>query len=319
MRLKFVLFASGFVCAAGLASIAGAQTTDRPELLNKVMVASKKLRYSGVRKVHMKFGPDVVQHTEYILKDGTKTRIWFPEGGSFRGQIIVENDVERRHYFPDRNQIEVMPPRREEYFMRLGRMGSGNRFQMKYLVENGEEIAGLDSKRVSMIGNENRPFMRLWIDPNTGLVLKRVVYGRDGNPQATSEFVKVDYRPNFKRSDFELNIKGSKVVTPRDRLQEMVQRGGFQNVSFSPKDPYKLESVRIQRIENVSALVQVYVKSDGRVSLYQVKAAVDPSRLKLRGRDRVSTYSWTKGEASFILVGELPQSKLRDLAAKLGG
>jgi outer membrane lipoprotein-sorting protein len=307
-----------FAFAVGPFSFSYAQTADRPELLNKVLVASKKLRYSGIRKVHMKFGPDVVQHTEYILKDGTKTRIWFPEGGSFRGQIIVENDTERRHYFPDRNQIEVMPPRREEYFMRLGRMGGG-RFEVKYLVEPGEAIAGVDTKRVSMVGKENQPFLRMWIDPATGLVLKRVVYGRDGNPQATSEFVKVDFRPSFKRSDFELSVRGAKVVTPRDRLQEMVQRGGFQNVSFSPKDPYKLESVRIQRIENVSALVQVYVKSDGRVSLYQVKAAVDPNRLKPRGRDRASTYSWTRGETSFILVGDLPQTKLREIAARLGG
>ena len=313
-----VPLASVLMGLASLASSVAAQTTERPELLDKMMAASKKLRYSGVRKVHMKFGPDVVQHTEYILKDGTKTRIWFPEAGSFRGQIIVENDSERRHFFPDRNQVEVMPPRREESSMRFGKMGGG-RLQMKYLVENGEEIAGLGSRRVSLIGNENRPFLRLWIDPNTGLVLKRVVYGRDGNPQATSEFIKVDYRPSFKRSDFELNVKGAKVVTPRDRLQEMVQRGGFQNISFSPKDPYKLESVRIQRIENVSALVQVYVNSDGRVSLYQVKAAVDPSRLKHRGRDRVSTYSWTRGEASFILVGDVPETKLRELAGKLGG
>jgi outer membrane lipoprotein-sorting protein len=310
----------GAIALLGVASAIGyAQSTERPDILNKVVAASKKLRYSGIRKVHMKFGPDVVQHTEYILKDGMKTRISFPDEGSFRGQIIVETENERRHYFPDRNQIEIMPPRREEYFMRIGRLGGG-KSPVKYLVESGEEVAGQNSKRVSMISSSNRPFMKMWIDPNTGLVLKRVVYDREGNPQATSEFVKVDYRPSFKKSDFELNLRGAKVVTPRDRLQEMVQRGGFQSVAFSPKDPYKLESVRIQRIENVSALVQVYVKSDGRVSLYQVKAAIDPSRLKPRGRGtRYSTYSWTRGEASFVLVGELPEAKLRELATKLGG
>lgn len=318
MKLVSVSLAYAFAGLAGLATLAAAQSSERPEILNKVVAASNTLRYSGVRKVYMKFGPDAVQHTEYILKDGVKTRIWFPDEGSFRGQIIVETENDRRHYFPDRNQIEVMPPRREEYFMRIGRMG--NRFPMKYVVETGEEIAGFGSKRVSMVSASNQPFMKMWIDPNTGLVLKRVVYGRDGSAQATSEFIKVDYRPSFKRSDFELNVRGAKVVTPRDRLQELIQRGGFQNVSFSPKDPYKLESARIQRIENVSALVQVYVKSDGRVSLYQVKAAIDPNRLKPRGRgDRLSTYSWTKGEASFVLVGELPQAKLRELAGKLGG
>lgn len=305
---------------AALATLAMPQSDDRPAILDKVVAASQKLRYHGVRKVQMRFGPDTIQYTEYILRDGPKTRIWFPEGGSFRGQIIVETGNERRHYFPDRNQIEVMPPRREEHFMRLGRMGKDGRGMVRYQSEDGEAIAGLDSRRVTIIGRENRPFMKLWIDPNTGLVLKRVVFGRDGQPQATSEFVKVDYRPTFKRGDFELNIRGSKVVTPRDRLAEMIRKDGFLNVSLSPKDPYKLESVRIQRIENVPALVQVYVSKDGRVTLYQVKAEVDPNRLKFQGRgDRMAAHSWTRGEVSFVLIGNVATTQLREIAERLGG
>ena len=303
--------------AIACANVVAQNTADVPPILKQVVGASKKLRYSGIRKVHMRFGPDIHQHTEYILKDGMRTRIWFPDEGAFRGQIIVENSNERRHYFPDRNQIDILPPRREEHFMRLGR--SRDKDKIAYRVEGGEDIAGIDTKRVEMASSSGRVYLRMWIDPRTGLVLKRVVYGKNGTPQATAEFVKVDYKPQFKSSDFELNIRNAKVVTPRDRLADLVQRGGFQNVSLSPKGPMKLESARIQRIENVPALVQVYVSNNGRVTLFQVKAAIDPAKLKRLARgEQLGTYSWQTRGSSFVLVGNLPESKLRDLARYLG-
>ncbi|MBC8064128.1 MAG: hypothetical protein H7Y17_04815 [Chlorobia bacterium] len=311
------LLASSFVGPSVRAQEGG----NIPPLLEQAMKASKKLKYSGVRRVQMRFGPDLVQHTEYILKDGMRTRIWFPDEGSYRGQIIVEDESERRHYFPDRNQIDILPPRREEHFGRMGKMGrGGQKAPPIFRIENGNEIAGVDTKKLEMVGPNGTVFMRMWIDPKSGLVLKRVFYNKAGEQQASSEFTRVDFSPQLKRSDFQLNIRGAKTISPRDRLAEMVQRGAFQNVSLSPKDPFKLESTRIQRIENVPALVQVYVNKDGRVSFFQVKAAIDPNRLKMSGRgERFSTYSWQKGGASFVLLGELPEAKLRELAQRLGG
>lgn len=307
-----------WVVIASLAMVPAAHGQDDkvPQILEKAMNASKKLRYSGTRRVQMKFGPDTVQHTEHVMKDGMKTRIWFPDEGSFRGQIIVENEQERRHFFPDRNQIEVMPPRREEHFGRFGKFGRNPKFQPEFKVENGEEIAGIDTKKVELSGDKG-VFMRMWIDPKSGLVLKRVMYGRDGAPQATSEFTKVDLQPSFRKSDFQLNIGGAKLVTPRDKLADLVARGGFQSIGLSPKDPFKLESVRIQRIENVPALVQVYVNKNGRVSLFQVKASIDPGQLKRFGRGELQSYSWQKGGASFVLLSELPESDLRAIFQRI--
>lgn len=304
------------IASVAMVPLAQAQEDKIPAILEKAMNAAKKLRYSGTRRVQMKFGPDTVQHTEHVMKDGMKTRIWFPDEGSFRGQIIVETERERRHFFPDRNQIELLPPRREESFGRLMKLGRGLKMQATYKVDTGEEIAGIDTKKVE-ISSEKGLFMRMWIDPKSGLVLKRVMYGRDGSAQATSEFSKVDLRPQFRKSDFELNISGAKIMTPRDRLADLVSRGGFQSIGLSPKDPFQLESVRIQRIENVPALVQVYVNKNGRVSLFQVKATIDPSRLKRFGRGELQSYSWQKGGASFVLLSELPESELKAIFQRI--
>jgi outer membrane lipoprotein-sorting protein len=315
--LKFSALLAGIVA---ISPIASAQSDDDlPNLLKQAIEAAKKLKYSGVRRVQLRFGPDVVQHTEYILKDGMRTRIWFPDEGSFRGQIIVENEGERRHYFPDKSQIEIMPPRREEHLGRFGKFGKGP-FKTEFRIEDGGQIANISTKKIEVVGPKNTVFIAMWIDPKSGLVLKRVFYNRKGEQQASSEFTKVDLRPEIKRGDFDLNIRGAKVITPRDRLAELVQRGSFQNVSFPPKDPLKLESVRIQRIDDISALVQVYVRKDGRVSLFQLKATIDPGRLQKFGRgERLSAYSWQRNGASFVLLGDMPENKLRELGQRLGG
>lgn len=300
-----------------LAPVAHAQD-DVPAIMKQAFGAAKKLRYSGTRRIQMQFGPDLVQHTENVMKDGMRTRISFPDEGSFRGQIIVENERVRRHFFPDRNQIEEMPPRREEHLMRFMKMGKGSRNAPEFKVENGEEIAGIDTKRVEISGANGAVFMRMWIDPKSGLVLKRVMYNREGKPQATAEFTKVEFNPRFRRGDFELNVRGAKVITPRDKLAELVSKGGFQNVGLSPKDPLQLESARIQRIENVPALVQVYVNKNGRVSLFQVKAAIDPNRLQRFGRgERLQSYSWQRGGTSYVLLSELPEAELRAIYQRI--
>lgn len=317
MRPVYLALATIAVFAVTLGT--GSAQSDLPQILELSRKSAGKLRYSGIRKVQMKLGPDTVQHTEYILRDGMRTRIWFPDEGSFRGQIIVETEKERRHFFPDRNQIEVMPPRRPEHFTRIGKPGRDGKPRATFRVFDGDTIAGRETRRVDAVGSNGAVFMKMWIDSKTGLTLKRVVYGKHG-PQATFEFTSVDYKPQLKKSDFELTIRGARVMTPRDRLDDLIKRGGFQSVVLSPKDPYKLESARIQRIENVSALVQVYVKNDGRVSLYQVKAPIDPNRLRRSSRgERVGTYSWQKNGTSFVLIGDLTDNKLREIAQRLGG
>jgi outer membrane lipoprotein-sorting protein len=316
LQLTFASVGLAIFCVSAI----GQGDQDLPPLIKQMLEASKRLRYSGERRIEVRFGPDMVKHTEFILKDGHRTRIWFPDEGTFRGQIIVENETARKHYFPDRNQIDVMPPRREEFSQRFLRFNKPGKPKVEFVIESGGQIAGVSTKKVNMVGPNSTVFMSMWIDPQTGLVLKRVLFNKRNQPEATAEFVKVNYRPTINRGDFELKIDGAKVITPHDRLAEMLQKGDFQNVSLPPKGPFKLESARILRIDGVPALVQVYVKKDGRVSLYQTKAAIDPGKLRRFARDeKLGVYTWQRSGVSFALVGDLSDNLLRDIAQRLGG
>jgi len=82
-------------------------------------------------------------------------------------------------------------------------------------------------------------------------------------------------------------------------------------------DPYKLEEARVQKFGDQRALVQVYASSEGRFSLFQVRSIVDPSKLR-RAKGEYKIFSWQKNGASFVIVGDLPEDKLKQIAQRLG-
>lgn len=320
------MMSSRFVSAAVLAGLTasvmaqprGGRGGEIPEIIRKVINASQKLRYSGKRNVEFQKGPDWDRHLEYVQKDGPKTRIEYPENGVFRGLVIVETERERRHYYPDLNQIEVLPPRREAMLSRLEKMFNRRRGRpIDIDVADGGTVAGRDTKLISILGPDGKPFQKIWVDESTYLVLKRVVYDRGGQAVGTSEYVSVDYRPKFGRNTFSLQVTGAKIVTPRNELDRLVAKMGFQGMTLPPKDPYKLESCRIQRIAGQSALVQNYVNADGQISLYQVRGALDPKKLREFSRGDFGVYCWQEGGASFVLIGDLPTDALRKIADRV--
>ena len=79
---------------------------DLPPLVRKSVLSNRtaKGKYSGVRTVEFKRGPDRVSHVEYVLKSGIKTRIEFPDDSQYKGQTfsIVDDGHQRLHYFPDK-------------------------------------------------------------------------------------------------------------------------------------------------------------------------------------------------------------------------
>jgi len=290
---------------------------DASALLQRIIRASKVLRYSGTRTVELRFGPDQQKHIEYVLRDGTRSRVEFPPEGTYRGQILVEADGERRHYMPDRNQIEIQPARGDEMVSKLLKMMRKAGAAPEFGVSNGPRIAGIDTEVIEL-GRANRPMVKLWIDPNTFLILKREVYGREGKLMVVTEYTKIDYTPRrFRDADFRLRVPGAKEIRPRDRLGDLIAKGGFQNVSLPPKDPFKMESCRIQRIGDTSSLVQVYVNGDARISLFQVRTQLDPRQLRQFVRGELNVHTWSSGGSSFALLGDLPEDKLRDIAQRL--
>jgi negative regulator of sigma E activity len=191
-------------------------------------------------------------------------------------------------------------------------------FRSNVQLAAGEPVAGYRTQLVTVTGSKGNLMQRIWVEPRTGLLIKRELYDRTGNLQMFFEFTKVDFTPVVHASDFMLQPAGARVITPRDTLRSLVADNGFQDVSLPANGPLRLEQARVMKFGAEKALLQIYVSNEGRLSLFQVKSAIDPERLKKIARGEFKTISWQRNGSSFVIVGDLPEAKLRQIAQRLG-
>lgn len=311
--------AIGPVCA-GVTALAVAQDVGRgqlppeaPPILQRALRSSDTLRYTGVRLVSFRKPPDRVEFKEFIIKDGPRTRIEFPDESPYAGQIIVETPSERRHYFPDTNEIRVAPPRRG---FALGRLASGPRRsekgKIKFSTRIGDKVAGRETILALVSDEKGNVLQRLWIDEATALILKREMFDAVGSPVAVFEFTRVNYSARIAPEDFVIRRVGAVVLTPRDLAKRLCAEHKMLPVFLPDSSQYVLESSRITRIGEVPVFVQFYRRGDLRLSLYQIAGATRPDRGH-RPRD-IESYSWTRDGRSFSLVGKLSRIELEKLA-----
>ncbi|HVT13565.1 MAG TPA: hypothetical protein VHE55_14970 [Fimbriimonadaceae bacterium] len=288
-----------------------------PPALKLALNAFDRIRYSGTRVIQVKSGTNRQQHTELVLTNGPETRIEFPPESPLHGQIIVENPTERRQYFPARNEIQVGPPQRDQAIQRLATIVA--RRGVNVDETPGGPVAGMQTEVVSISDKKGNLLQKLWIENKSGMILKRELYDRLGTLQASFEFTQANLNPIIHPTDFKLERKGVRTITPDDILTRIIRKEGFQDVRFPAGTPYKLELARMQKLASQRVLVQQYAGNGHRISLYQLNTTVDPSRLGKIAPAGVQVYTWSAGGASFVLVGDLPEAELKDLGHRLGG
>lgn len=286
-----------------------------PDLLKRAMASASRQRFSGTRKLSLKFGGDRRVHTEFIVKDGPRTRVEYPSDSPMAGQVIVDDGAERRHYFPAQNQIRIEPARREKVLERLGMMARQGRFA----VADGGAIAGKPSQVVTISDKQGNPLTRLWIEPRTGITLKRELYDRTGAVVGGFEFTEINLNPTIDPRDFKLSVRGAKLVRPVDDLRDLIARNGFRDVQLPSDSGFKLADARVQEVRGTKVLVQQYVDGDDRhISLFQLNASIDPQLIKRLARNEFASVTWQVSGTTLTLVGGVPQSELSDLAKRLG-
>jgi hypothetical protein len=147
-------------------------TGDVPWLLHRAIHSAKNAHYTGRRTIEFVHQGKSLHHDEIVFRDGDRTRVEFPEGSKFVGQIIVEDTGGRKHYFPDRNEVLVLPPRREESFDRLLRLvmrAKGKKVGLT--VAAGDTVAGFQTRQVVVSDESGNVTQRIFIEPKSGVVL----------------------------------------------------------------------------------------------------------------------------------------------------
>jgi negative regulator of sigma E activity len=170
---------------------------------------------------------------------------------------------------------------------------------------------------VSLIDRDGNTIQKIWIEPNSGVMLKRELNDRTGNPMGGFEFVKVNFKPKFDPRDFEINRKGAVVVTQADFARRTAQEHGFSSRLLQPSTGWKVEHSRLLRRPQEPVLAVGYVSSSGRLMIFQHKGQLDSRRLEEMARGEANIHVFTQGGETFVLVSDLPKTTLERLAATL--
>lgn len=289
--------------------------TDLPVALRKALEAGPRLRYTGKRHVEFRREGKAESYTEFVTRDGNKMRIDFPAGSTYTGQVIVETKGERRHFFPDKNEIQISPPRREEAFDRLMKLGKNARF--KFSVGPEETVAGIAADQIVVSDKNGNVEQRLFIDPKSGMLLKRKIFDDVGTQVGFFEFKTVDLSPTITPNVFQLNRKGAKLIQPIDLLKRTVSEGGFALAYVRPESGFKLAFTKTNNFDGKDVLMQFYSSKQGRLSLFQTKAEVSKAQLDRFSRGDVTVYSWKAKGKTFVLIGNQSKADLKKLAGQI--
>ena len=290
---------------------------EAPAILRLANSSTTTLRYTGVRVFKFRRAGVEEVNEEIITRDGKRSRVEF-RNGPLNGQIIVENGRERKHYFPDRNEVRISQSRPEDGVLRIGRFWrERNDRALKFRTSQGGEIAGIETERVEMLDKDGNPILSLSIDPKSGLVLRRVFYDRVGTVTGQFEFTSVRFNPKIAQDAFRIDRKGVKVVRPVDEVRRVASSEKLPAVMLNPNSGFILEGARSTKLRNTTVMAQFYTASSGRLSLFVTKDRLEPERFQRMGRGRTSAHVWSSDGVYYALVGDLLPAQLKALSSKL--
>jgi len=273
------------------------------------------IRYSGLRAVEVRIGGDRRRYQEFVTRDGYKTRIEYPSGSEFAGQIIVENRKERKHYYPDTNEIKVEPARLDDAWDGIAHMLRGG---YSVRVESGPTIAQIRTQAATFRDRQGNVSQTLWIDPNTGMILRRDLFDAVGNRIGHYEFSRVNFRPVISPADFEIQRRGAKVKNVEQELNRIARQLGFALYRIPAGRGYELQAARTLGVGNRQILAQFYLGAEGKVSLFQARFPLQADRIERMQAGRLQSYGWRAEGFSLLLVGDLPEEKLARIAQSVG-
>lgn len=286
---------------------------DVPLMLINAIRSQPHLRYTGTYTVEFRQG-DTLRHQEHIIRDGPKYRIDFPSDSQYAGQVIVEDQNTRLHYRPGRNEIIQQPPRHGEIWEKVMNLAVDPRFRLNTAA--GDTIAGQKTDQLVVADKFGNVLQRLYI-AESGVIMKRLVFGPEGKPIGFFEFTQIDLAPSIDPSAFTIDRKSAKVVTPQDQLTRVSRNQGFAFRELAPSTGFRLESAYAKKFAGVQGIVQTYLNGKVRLWVYELKGPVDPTRLRKQARKNEHFFSWLSNGETVILMGNIPEHTLERFASSM--
>jgi outer membrane lipoprotein-sorting protein len=291
--------------------------------------------YRG-RKVLIDFtrqGPQVSSMTVLCQPDGRERR----EFHATRSLLLVDGESTWQ-YLPD--QRIVLKRRSRGEGGEILRPEQVRRALDSYDVRGlpAEAIAGRRTRGLEFLPRQSgsRPRRKVWVDAETGLVLRTEVYGTDSRLAWLAVFEDLEYHPRVDRAAFTMQVpSGARVVesAPEPCLEpaEAERASGLRVAlpSYLPQG-FARQCVRVRRragagevqvtfgdgLSLLSLFISGSFRAPGGTPSQPVAVGTWPGQWHEMGL--VTGISWRTPWAHLALLGELSREELRLVAASVG-
>lgn len=325
MRRHFFvwLFCTGLTGAC-LAAAPGSGATAEA-LLGRMMTTARQLDYEGVfvyqrgdslhtmRVVHRGSGPtekeklvSLTGPLREVIRDGTKVICKFAD----RQAVLVEDQQPRNPmHFNIAGPLETLAA--------LYRLE----------IEGGDRVAGRQTQVVHVAPiTPDRYGYRLWIDEETGLLLKSMVLDGEQRSLEQEQFAEVSVGISIPDERFESELKGEDFVhlahdtaPPSPGAAAPTTTDPHWIVSWLPAG-FEQHHDKSEATGGSQQPVRHFVYSDGlaTVSVFIEKLRKDMAPLQgysLVGA--VNAFSWVANEHQVTVVGEVPKATVRKIAGSV--
>lgn len=282
-----------------------------PPILRRLVESNAKAVFSGERTVTIRKGLKLVSHEEFVVKQGPRMRFEFPGNSPYHGQVIVDENGQRRHFYPREKVIRVEPSYEDEAVVRLLK-GSKKDIDALTDVSDGGKIASLSTQRVDVYDRLHQLRQQLWIDPKSGVLLKRVGYGPKGSRVASYAYSSIDFHPRIDAGAFRLPNEGVRVLTPADLVRSLAKELKIVPFILDRQSGFRLVSAKRMKAAGEEVLAQIYVGPGGRLSLFEVPSILSAPP-PARPNAKTESVSRVMGRETIVLVGKYPKDTLTRL------
>lgn len=341
----------GWVLLASL-SVSAVGQEDPQHWLQRALKAEQNLTIAGVRVNTMQMGARTQRIRERVWRQGDQqVRIEVVEPADRRGEIFLYSQGQWfrwRAGEPEAYEISQVPYLAAELLRTAVGILRRGLLQAEFLPN--ESVAG----RVCVVlllslnrpipprpappserPGQGRPILgdgltrfpiqaKLWIDRETGLILKREIQVRPHQGVIRAEYVRIDFSPRLNEALFRLppGVTVQKISGQDYRSIEEAQRA----VSFPIRTPSYLppnttrERILVHRHKRgENSLVAIrYTFPQGHFTLFQTcqpRGKFKPPRSPRTVR--MHTCFWQDGDYWFGIVGDLPKAEMEKIARSM--
>jgi sigma-E factor negative regulatory protein RseB len=287
------------------------------QLLQKVAVAAQKLTYSGVFVYQSGARSETSRITHLIDGENELERLEVLDGSP---REVVRKNQEVRCFLPD-HRLLIVERRGTRQFFPLLVPGSLAGLTEYYLIRKGPSarVAGVDSQSVLVEPkDDNRYAHQLWIDPQSGLLLKASLLSEQGIPLETFAFTEVKIGGSLDRESLKSPMEAKSGDWRIQYVRSSDAKGDDGYWLFRAPLPgfRRMSGMKRQMRPDAPESTQI-IFSDGFAS---VSVFVEP----LAGREReesgaftmgaVNVYKRQVGDYQLIVMGDVPTGALRRFA-----